>query len=88
MCSWCGWEHPSLGLCAALRLRGGFSLPRQKHRKDTYNLASQFNLHCIHDVVSCRYFMIISKLYTYITHPITYFIYCYFSGLHNTKTIL
>ena len=30
MCSWCGWENPSLGL-RALRPRDGFSHPHQEH---------------------------------------------------------
>ena len=46
MCSWCGWENPSLGLraaslvtaYAALRPRDGFSHPHQEHMKDTYNI--------------------------------------------------
>jgi len=45
MCSWCGWESPSLELCAAslvtayaaLRPRDGFSHPHKEHMKDTYN---------------------------------------------------
>jgi len=47
MCSWYGWENPSLGLraarqaslvtaYAALRPRNGFSHPHQEHMKDTY----------------------------------------------------
>ena len=38
MCSWCGWENPSLGFratVAALRPRDGFSHPNQEHMKDT-----------------------------------------------------
>ena len=59
MCSWCGWENPSLGLRAARRWRGlpyaalrprdGFSHPHQEHLKDTYILF-RWTLHFVYFV--------------------------------------
>jgi len=54
MCSWWGWENPSLGLRAALRPRDGFSHPHQEHMKDTYNLTPHVRQVVCDDVTISR----------------------------------